>query len=230
MTVQPDSFVASERAHVDFFGAHHDSLRFGNFYRKAGKRILDLVLVLLAAPVIVPVVLVLAAITASDGCNPFYSQRRIGRDGRVFTLWKIRTMVQDADAALQNHLDRNDEARREWNEKQKLCEDPRITPVGAVIRKTSLDELPQLWNVLVGDMSLVGPRPMMPQQRALYPGISYYYMRPGVSGFWQISDRNNTSFAARARFDDSYHKSISLKTDLRVIFSTVMVVLRGTGC
>lgn len=207
---------------------------FGNLqkgaYRHVFKRVFDCALVLISAPVVVPVVLILALLVARDGHNPFYKQSRIGKNGRIFTMWKLRSMVHDADARLENHLECNQDAREEWDEKQKLADDPRITGVGHVIRKSSLDELPQLWNVLVGDMSIVGPRPMMPEQRDLYPGRAYYAMRPGVTGYWQISDRNKSTFAARAKFDNRYYDDVSLGTDVSIVMSTVGVVLRGTGC
>ena len=112
---------------------------------------------------------------------------------------------------------------------QKLKNDPRITPLGRFLRRTSLDELPQLWNVLMGDMSIVGPRPMMCNQRALYPGTEYYVMRPGITGFWQTSARNESSFHERAGFDQAYYRAVSLRTDLAIIWRTFSVVLRGTG-
>jgi lipopolysaccharide/colanic/teichoic acid biosynthesis glycosyltransferase len=139
-------------------------------------------------------------------------------------------MILDADQKLETYLASDPAARAEWDEKQKLVHDPRITRVGRLIRKSSLDELPQLLNVLMGDMSLVGPRPMMPDQRALYPGRAYYDLRPGITGPWQVSERNETSFADRARFDDKYHHDLSLATDLRLLGCTVKVVLRATGC
>ena len=230
MTVQNDKFLVNRNAAIELFPSRASAYVKNGLYRRAGKRALDIFLVLLTAPIVFPVVLLLAALTALDGKNPFYKQVRVGRNGRVFTMWKIRTMIVDADDALEQYLQGNSSARREWNEKQKLSCDPRVTTLGAGIRKTSLDELPQLWNVLIGDMSLIGPRPMMPQQQSLYPGSAYFRMRPGLSGLWQISDRNNTSFAARAGFDDLYYKSVSLTSDLRVIFHTVVVMLRGTGC
>ena len=199
-------------------------------YRHALKRVFDFALVLLASPIVVPVVLLLAFFVARDGHHPFYKQARIGKNGRVFTMWKLRSMVHDAEARLENHLETNEKARQEWDEKQKLSDDPRITSVGQLLRKTSLDELPQLWNVLIGDMSIVGPRPMMPEQRDLYPGRAYYALRPGVTGYWQISDRNKSSFAARAKFDNRYYEDISFSTDVSIMASTVGVVLRGTGC
>lgn len=198
-------------------------------YRAFAKRALDVVLVLVSAPVWLPLVIVGAALVMLDGHNPFYSQERLGRNGRVFRIWKLRSMVPDADAVLESYLTRNPEARAEWDATQKLKQDPRITVVGRMLRKTSLDELPQLINVLTGDMSLVGPRPIMVNQKALYPGHRYYDMRPGLTGLWQVSDRNECSFAGRVRFDDVYHRTMSFGTDLRIMGQTIAVVLRGTG-
>jgi lipopolysaccharide/colanic/teichoic acid biosynthesis glycosyltransferase len=138
-------------------------------------------------------------------------------------------MVVDADSRLLDLLERDPEAREEWAETQKLKHDPRITPLGRFIRKTSLDELPQLWNVLIGDMSLVGPRPFMPDQQVLYPGVAYYSMRPGLTGYWQVRERNGTSFAGRAMHDDDYCREMSLLTDLRLLVATVSVVVGQTG-
>jgi lipopolysaccharide/colanic/teichoic acid biosynthesis glycosyltransferase len=138
-------------------------------------------------------------------------------------------MVPDAHEKLEAYLATDPEARAEWDATQKLKRDPRITTVGRIIRKTSIDELPQLFNVLKGDMSVVGPRPFMVDQQALYHGRRYYDLRPGLTGFWQISDRNECNFAQRAHFDTAYYRSVSLKTDLAVIARTVSVVLRCTG-
>ena len=126
----------------------------------------------------------------------FYFQDRVGRKGKTFRFWKLRSMVMDADApAREAHLAASPQARMEWAHTQKLKDDSwRITSVGRFIRKTSLDELPQIRNVLKGDMSLVGPRPIMPEQRALYRGRAYFQLRPGITGFWQIGDRNDTAF------------------------------------
>lgn len=198
-------------------------------YRSAAKRGIDVFLVLLALPVIVPVMAVLMLLVARDGHSPIYLQQRIGRGGRQFTIWKLRTMVPDADQVMERYLAGNDAARHEWQEMQKLKNDPRITRIGRMLRKSSLDELPQLWNVLCGEMSLVGPRPMMPKQASLYPGLAYYALRPGITGPWQISDRNEGSFAARATFDTEYDRQLSLATDMRILMATVGVVLRGTG-
>lgn len=199
-------------------------------YRTIGKRAFDILFVLFVAPVGLLLVSGFAILTSLfDRKWPFYLQKRVGRSGKIFRLVKIRTMVCDADARLQTYLAECPEARREWAEKQKLEYDPRITRLGCILRKTSLDELPQLWNVLKGDMSIVGPRPMMVEQQDLYPGTDYYALRPGITGPWQISDRSVGSFAGRARFDTKYNKTLSFVNDLRILVSTVGVVLRCTG-
>ena len=199
-------------------------------YRKALKRCLDVSAVLLAAPVIVPLVAALAIGVARDGGSPFYSQTRIGRNGREFRMWKLRSMVNDADARLAGVLTRDPAARAEWAATQKLRNDPRITRFGRMLRRSSLDELPQLWNVLRGEMSLVGPRPMMVDQRPLYPGEAYYLLRPGITGHWQTAGRNDTTFAARADYDAHYEAALSFSTDLKILWRTVSVVAKGTGC
>jgi len=201
----------------------------GGVYRRRVKRLLDIAIVLVASLPVLAVVLPLALLVALDGGSPFYVQERVGLHGRVFRMWKLRSMVRDADARMAAHLDSDPAARAEWDAYQKLRRDPRITRIGQIIRRTSLDELPQLWNVLTGDMSIVGPRPMMPSQKAIYPGTEYYAMRPGITGFWQISVRNESSFAERAQFDRRYFGLISLKTDLSVILRTFGAVFRATG-
>lgn len=190
---------------------------------------MDIGLVLILAPVAVPLVLLTALATMLDGAAPFFCQSRLGRNGRIFRIVKIRTMVPDAEAKLAEHLAENPAAQAEWAHSQKLDNDPRITPLGRILRTTSLDEVPQLWNVLKGEMSMVGPRPMMVDQRALYPGQAYFSLRPGITGNWQVSDRGATGFADRARYDDAYVNALSLKTDLRILVRTVGVVLRCTG-
>ena len=139
-------------------------------------------------------------------------------------------MVANADAALEAHLAANPETRAEWDRNQKLRHDPRITKVGQMLRKTSLDELPQLWNVLKGEMSLVGPRPMMVEQQALYPGSAYYALRPGLTGFWQVSVRHESSFAERAQYDAEYLSKVTFAQDISVMVKTVSVVTKATGC
>ncbi|MBT8416925.1 MAG: sugar transferase [Silicimonas sp.] len=198
-------------------------------YRSFAKRLIDIVAVLISLPIMVPFMGVLSALIALDGHSPVFRQDRIGKDGRRFVMWKFRTMVPNAEELLDTHLNTDELARDEWNAKQKLSIDPRVTRIGRLLRRTSLDELPQLFNVLKGDMSLIGPRPMMPCQQALYPGQSYYRLRPGMTGSWQVSARHNSDFAERAHYDDLYDSELSLLTDLRILAATTAVVLRGTG-
>lgn len=200
-----------------------------SLYRRYVKRALESGLILLTAPVTLPLVFLLALLVASDGGNPFFRQRRVGRNGAVFNLLKLRTMVLDAEDRLHAYLAQNPEALAEWDATQKLKTDPRITRFGRLLRKTSMDELPQLWNVLKGDMSLVGPRPMLVSQQPLYPGTAYFHLRPGITGLWQISDRNHCEFAERAKFDLAYYERVSFGTDVSIIAKTVRVVLRATG-
>lgn len=199
-------------------------------YRTGGKRALDLLVLTLSAPFWLGLIGIAALlIWITEGKSPFYSQLRVGRGGKTFRLWKLRTMVVDADARLEAYLAANPEARAEWDATQKLKNDPRITVIGRLLRKTSLDELPQLFNVVLGDMSIVGPRPIMVNQRALYVGNAYYQLRPGLTGLWQVSKRNESEFADRVRFDNVYNRVQSLKTDLGVMSKTFGVMLRGTG-
>lgn len=199
-------------------------------YARYGKRLADISIVLLSLPAVLPVILLFAVLITLDGGRPFYFQERVGRGNRVFRMWKLRSMAPNAKGSLRRLLARDPKARAEWEETQKLRHDPRVTRVGRFIRKFSIDELPQVWNVLRGDMSVVGPRPMMPEQRPLYPGRSYYRLRPGITGLWQVSDRNDCSFALRSEFDRTYAGTVTAKTDASIILATFRVVLRGTGC
>ncbi|MES2665261.1 MAG: sugar transferase [Pseudomonadota bacterium] len=199
-------------------------------YRAVMKRAIDVAAVVLALPVVVPLIAGLAIGVAREGGSPFYAQIRVGKNGKPFRMWKLRSMVNDADARMEDYLASNPEARAEWDSTQKLRHDPRVTGFGSVLRKSSLDELPQLWNVLKGEMSLVGPRPMMLNQQSLYPGIAYYALRPGITGYWQTAGRNRTTFEARAEYDSAYEVALSFMTDMRILARTVGVVVKGTGC
>ncbi len=236
MTLHYDKFLMSEVAigAIQQDEAKHrisstDTRQPYRWYQNVLKRALDIFLVLLGLPMVLIVVSGLAFCIALDGSTPFYSQKRVGRNRRVYTLWKLRSMVPNADAKLEAYLAANPEARTEWDSTQKLKSDPRITRFGRLLRKSSLDELPQLWNVLKGDMSLVGPRPMMLDQQGLYPGTAYYKLRPGITGMWQVSERNDSTFADRAKYDDQYCQELSLKTDIKLLIATVAVVARATG-
>ena len=218
----------SEQTDVRAAGGAITETRKG-IYRCGLKRVFDLTLVIATLPITLTLILVFAVLIALDGHNPFYRQERVGRGGRIFRMWKLRSMVPDADERLARYLAENRDARMEWESTQKLKKDPRVTAMGRFIRRSSIDELPQIFNVLSGDMSLVGPRPMMVSQTSLYPGTAYFRMRPGLTGYWQISDRNECLFSERAGFDANYYEEMSLKTDTSIIASTFGVVLRCTG-
>ncbi len=229
MSVKYENFPPTLDEIIATSGSHYAGQSSFSLYRSGVKRVTDVSLVVLSLPFVLPIIIILALLIACDGGKPLYFQNRIGRGGKIYRIWKLRTMVSDADSLLNDHLASNDAARDEWNATQKLKRDPRITSFGRILRKTSLDELPQLFNVLRGDMSLVGPRPMMAEQRSLYTGTDYYDLRPGITGYWQISDRNDSEFAARVHFDTRYNADLSCLTDMKILVATVGVVLRGTG-
>ncbi|WP_366943273.1 sugar transferase [uncultured Litoreibacter sp.] len=224
MTAPIRNFNVDERVHTDLRPRPSDQIYSAHF-----KRAVDVTLVLSTAIVTVPFILLAALLISLDGASPFYVQRRIGRGGRQFRMWKLRTMRVGAEALLSEQLSRSPTCAREWQLSQKLRTDPRVTIVGRLLRKTSLDELPQLWNVLRGDMSLVGPRPMMVEQMSRYQGTDYFTLRPGMTGLWQVSARNSSTFEARAQFDATYAAKQSFLFDLFLMLRTVGVVLRGTG-
>ena len=209
--------------------------RAAGLYARLGKRLLDLGLVLAAAPFWAPLTLALLLAVRLDPrsgpASPLYGQLRVGRGGRRFVCWKIRTMVPDADAALARHLAASREAAAEWRRRQKLAGDPRVLPLGRLLRAASLDELPQLWNVLAGDMSLVGPRPFTPAQRPLYPTPEIYEaLRPGLTGPWQVGARGaGADLAGLAEGDARYLRRLGLAEDLRLLARTLGVVLSARG-
>ena len=225
MTTHYKDIHAVQTANVAILGQFSQK----GIYGRVLKRALDIAFVIVVAPIAAPLILFAAILVATDGHSPFFIQKRVGKFGRVFCMVKLRTMVPGADAVLAEYLGSNPEATAEWNHSQKLRIDPRITKVGRFLRKSSLDELPQLWNVLVGEMSVVGPRPITEAQRGLYPGRSYYTLQPGITGLWQVSKRNDCSFEDRSVIDDQYATSLSFREDLRILVQTVGVVLRCTG-
>lgn len=202
-------------------------------YRVWVKRVFDVVVVLLATPIVLPIVFLAWALTMLNGGSGIFSQPRIGKNGREFKCWKIRTMVLDADDRLQQMIKADPKIAAEWGCRQKLENDPRITRLGLLLRRTSLDELPQFWNVLIGDMSLIGPRPFTPCQKKLYDSAgsdpAYYRLRPGISGLWQVDCRNEGAFQDRVTFDETYAQKMSLWFDLKIVLRTLSVVAHGTG-
>ncbi|MEM8786999.1 MAG: sugar transferase [Pseudomonadota bacterium] len=195
------------------------------------KRSVDLTLVLSTAILWLPLIAALATAVWLVGGRPFFGHVRVGRGGAAFRCWKLRTMACDADAVLRTHLAENPAAAAEWAQTRKLRRDPRVTWLGGVLRASSLDELPQLWNVLRGDMSLVGPRPITRQELRDYgPGaVAYTAVRPGITGPWQVRGRNRLSMAERRAYDVEYAQTWSLGGDMRILFRTAIVVLAGTG-
>ncbi|WP_426240753.1 sugar transferase [Pararhizobium sp. DWP1-1-3] len=213
---------------ADHKSAYNQTEKARSFYF-AEKRFFDILVTLLAAPVALTIVALVAVLIRLNGGKAFFCQPRVGKGGRIFNLWKLRTMAPDADQRLEEYLASNPVAKAEWETKQKLENDPRITWLGKYLRKYSIDELPQLLNVFAGDMSLVGPRPMLPEQRQHYPGTAYFNMRPGLTGLWQISERNGCTFVERALHDTRYSGMMCFSADLWILFRTPMVVLKGTG-
>jgi Undecaprenyl-phosphate galactose phosphotransferase WbaP len=196
------------------------------------KRTLDLVFVAAGGVVALPLVAVIAVLIKLASPGPvFYGQRRYGRGGAPFVAWKFRSMVANASQVLEEHLSSDPGLREEWNLTQKLKTDPRVTPFGRFLRHTSLDELPQLWNVLIGEMSLVGPRPIIASEIARYGADFALYKKvtPGLTGMWQVSGRNLLSYEERIGFDIYYVRNWSIWLDLHILARTVKTVLRGDG-
>jgi exopolysaccharide production protein ExoY len=199
---------------------------------RAAKRVMDVLGALLFLTLFLPLFLAVAIGVRLSSRGPiFYVQPRAGRGGRDFQFYKFRSMKIDADEVLSAFLDSDSGAKRRWEQYQKIDNDPRITRFGKFIRRTSLDELPQFWNVLLGDMSLVGPRPCMLEQKALYGQYwtSYCAMKPGITGLWQVSGRNRLTYRQRVSLDVRYVQDWSVWGDLKILAKTVVVVLYATG-
>ena len=193
------------------------------------KRVIDFSTALLAIVVLSPLLALLAAILViSTGNSAIYRHRRVGRNGQPFRCYKFQTMRPDAAAVLAAHLAADPAAAREWAETHKLRDDPRITPLGRILRITSLDELPQLFNILFGQMSFVGPRPVTFDELAHYGPQAYNYLmaRPGLTGLWQISGRTSLSYSERVALDMLYLRTRSVSLDLLILIKTVPAVAR----
>lgn len=204
-----------------------------NLFRyKVLKRALDLVGVLLIMPFLVPVLLAVACSVRLTSPGPiFYSHRRIRQNGAFFSMWKFRTMCVNSAEVLDQYLAAHPEARAEWTKSHKLRDDPRITPVGALLRKYSLDELPQFWNVVTGQMSLVGPRPIVAAEVERYRETFTQYCRvkPGLTGLWQVSGRSELSYDQRVALDRQYVNTWALRRDVRILLKTVPSVVNQDG-
>ena len=201
-----------------------------NVWQQSVKRVIDLVLIFIFLPIILPLMGLITLLVALDSRGPiFYSNNRIGKNGKLFRKWKFRSMIPDADAVLENYLQEHPEALEEWQLCQKLKNDPRVTRVGRFLRKFSLDELPQLWNVFIGEMSLVGPRPIIDAEQYQSCYNLYVHVRPGLTGLWQVSGRNDVPFAERVRMDEYYIRNWSIWLDAIILARTPGAVLKGRG-
>lgn len=197
-----------------------------------GKLILDKSLAALALIVLAPVFGLIALMLKLREHGPvLYAHTRVGKDGQAFRCYKFRTMRSDGDRRLAWVFEIDPIARADWNATQKLERDPRVHPTGDMLRRTSLDELPQFWNVLRGDMSLVGPRPIVTEEAHHYGAhfADYCSVRPGITGAWQVSGRSNTTYEERVALDLDYIRNATLADDLRILARTVAVVLRRDG-
>jgi len=199
------------------------------------KRTLDVVACSIFIIAFAPLIAFLIILVSLDGGAAFYSQKRIGRNGAIFPCWKFRTMVEDADRVLEQLLAEDAALRQEFQRFWKLKDDPRVTLVGKILRRYSLDELPQIFNVLRGDMSLVGPRPRpvseMQHFESIMPEFNYAYLsvKPGLTGLWQISGRNHLTLEEKAELDARYARDWSVRGDFAIILATFPIVFSGDG-
>lgn len=197
------------------------------------KRLIDIIFGFLGFILLIPITIILkiCSIVTKDYKSIFYTQNRIGLNGKEFKLYKFRSMVPNADIILDNLLKNNPELRKEYNINKKLKDDPRLTKLGKFIRRTSIDELPQFINILLGDMTLIGNRPYLPREKKDM-GKSYKKIistKPGLTGYWQVSGRSNTSFKDRLKLESYYSDHCSFTLDVKIFFKTFKVVLFGKG-
>lgn len=227
------SYSYSQEDERSYARSHQVNHAPGSFFRyRVLKRSMDIGLVLLAAPVLLPILVAVSWVVVLSSRGPiYYSHRRIRKSGEFFSMWKFRTMCQNSAEVLEKHLAQHPEARMEWNKSHKLKNDPRITRVGSFLRRYSIDELPQLWNVLTGQMSLVGPRPIVAAEVEKYGDHFGYYCRvkPGLTGLWQVSGRSKLSYEERVSLDCKYVKEWALSRDVVILAKTLSVVLKQDG-
>ena len=196
------------------------------------KRILDVLFVLISAPVVLPLIAIVSALVLLTSPGPiFYSHRRIRKNGSFFSMWKFRTMCANSTEVLDEYLSKDPGARLEWKRTHKLKHDPRITPIGRFLRRYSLDELPQVWNVIRGQMTLVGPRPIVAAEVEKYGSGYYFYcmVKPGLTGLWQVSGRSELSYPQRVELDCAYVERWSLRRDFLILCKTFLSVANQDG-
>ena len=202
-------------------------------FEKIIKRFMDILGGGIGALTLIPLTLIIwiANKIVKDEGPIFYTQERIGKNGKIFKMYKYRSMVIGADEKLTKYLEENEEAREEYKKYKKLKNDPRITVIGKILRKTSLDEFPQFINVLKGDMSLVGPRPYLPREKEDMNGFFKYITscKPGLTGFWQVNGRNDVTFTDRLSMDMNYYYNHNLKLDIKLLIKTLVKVFKKEG-
>lgn len=226
-----DSAAKSAFSSVPKKSLRFRALRPAAVPQQAAKRIIDIVGSTVLIVALSPLLAVIGLIVRRTGRNVIFTQQRVGRNGTLFTCYKFRTMHPDAEQLLSALLADRPELKAEWVNTQKLRQDPRITEIGNFLRKTSLDELPQLFNVWKGDMSLVGPRPVVQNEILRYGRSARWYLstRPGMTGLWQVSGRSDTDYSRRVAMDSYYVRKQNLLLDCAILLRTVKVVLRGDG-
>jgi Undecaprenyl-phosphate galactose phosphotransferase WbaP len=213
-------------------GAEHHPGPRRLFRYRILKRATDILLIVAISPFLLLIVAAIAAAVRLSSEGPiFFSHRRIQRHGAFFTMWKFRTMCVDSAEVLEAYLANDPAARVEWRRTHKLKNDPRVTPVGDFLRRTSLDELPQLWNVLTGTMSLVGPRPIVAAEVEKYGEYfaDYCMVKPGITGLWQVSGRSSCTYGQRVQLDRKYARTWSLRGDVVILFKTLSAVFNQDG-
>lgn len=212
---------------------HHENILNINIRHIPVKRLFDIgfsfVMLILCAPLML---LIMLMVRASSRGKVIYSHERVGRGGKPFRCFKFRTMYSDADVQLKGLLEKNHAFRDEWQQRRKLKQDPRVTPIGSFLRKSSLDELPQLWNVLKGDLSIVGPRAVVHEEIINYIGAKaskILSVRPGLTCIWQVSGRSDTSYSKRIALDEAYVDNQSFLLDLKLILKTIPSMIFSKG-
>lgn len=228
----------AEFGRADAAGMFGRSIRNENYQKlltsllTVAKRLIDVLLAMIAGVILLPlIVAIMAAVKLTSPGTIFYGHTRVGRNNTPIRVWKFRTMVQDANVLLAERLAADRSLQIEWEQNHKLQNDPRLTPIGNFLRRYSIDELPQLWNVIKGDMSLVGPRPIIAAEIPKYAEYfaDYSKVLPGITGLWQVSGRNETTYQQRVYLDSYYVNNWSMLLDLYIMFRTIKVVVSARG-
>ncbi len=227
--VYPGDYQGARNSHARTIPAN---LGIASFRYYAIKPLFDLLIVFLTLPILLPFGLLIAAVIRLTSPGPsLFRHRRVGQFQQPLFVWKFRTMYADSDHLLEKHLAAEPEARREWSDTHKLRNDPRVTPIGRLLRKTSLDEIPQLINVLAGEMSVIGPRPIVESEKAKYGMYlqTFSYAMPGITGLWQVSGRCDVTYSERVLLDVRYVHEWSLWMEFKILLKTIFVMVHREG-